>query len=452
MGSRAGRDEAPAVSSTARVPIAILGSGMAGLGAANHLRENRRAGVVFDKKSWPGGHTMSHRRDGFVFDEGPHVSFTRDERLRRMFEEAVGGELLKVDAYIDNYWQGHWVRHPVITNMRGLPVETTVACIRDYVEAKKITEPRIGNYEDWLVASYGRTYADTFPMRYTEKYHTTTAANLSTDWVGPRLYQASLEEVLTGALAAESPNIHYVQDYRYPAHDGFIAFLKHLIGDSEIRLDHEVVGVDPRRRELRFGNGAVAGYEELVSSVPLPDLVPMIEGVPRDVREAAARLACTTVVLVNLGVDRPDVSRASWTYFYDQELPFSRVSFPRTFSPHVVPEGAGSIQAEVYFSQKYRPLEVPPEALIDPVIDGLRRCGLLRGDDRVIFREAMLIPYANIIFDHERAGALDVVHGFLDDVGIAWCGRYGDWGYLWTDEAFASGERAAERVLGRLGA
>jgi len=90
--------------SATRIPVAILGSGMAGLGAAHHLRECGRAGVIFEKKSYPGGHTMSHKRDGFVFDEGPHVSFTRDERLRGMFEQAVGRELLKINAYIDNYW------------------------------------------------------------------------------------------------------------------------------------------------------------------------------------------------------------------------------------------------------------------------------------------------------------------------------------------------------------
>ena len=46
----------------------------------------------------------------------------------------------------------------------------------------------------------------------------------------------------------------------------------------------------------------------------------------------------------------------------------------------------------------------------------------------------MLVRYANIIFDLERAAALETVHGYLDDIGIAYCGRYGDWGYLWTDE------------------
>jgi hypothetical protein len=85
--------------------------------------------------------------------------------------------------------------------------------------------------------------------------------------------------------------------------------------------------------------------------------------------------------------------------------------------------------------------------LIDPVIRDLHRCGLLRDDDRILFRNAQLLRYANIIFDLDRAAALKTVHGYLDDLGIAYCGRYGDWGYMWTDESFKSGEKAADRVL-----
>ena len=44
--------------------------------------------------------------------------------------------------------------------------------------------------------SCGRSFAELFPMQYTRKYHTTRADNMSTDWLGPRIYRPSLEEVL----------------------------------------------------------------------------------------------------------------------------------------------------------------------------------------------------------------------------------------------------------------
>jgi protoporphyrinogen oxidase len=193
----------------------------------------------------------------------------------------------------------------------------------------------------------------------------------------------------------------------------------------------------------------VAHYDTLISSVPLPDLVGLITGAPPDVIDASHRLACSTCVVVNVGVDREDLSGAHMTYFYDEDICFTRLSFPHMLSANNVPLAAGSIQAEVYFSNKYRPFTGSPEDWIQPVINDLRRCGILRENDRILCRKAMLLRYANIIFDLDRAAALKTVHGYLDDLGIYYCGRYGDWGYLWTDESFKSGERAAEAALSR---
>jgi protoporphyrinogen oxidase len=169
------------------------------------------------------------------------------------------------------------------------------------------------------------------------------------------------------------------------------------------------------------------------------------------VLEAADRLACSEVVIVNLVVDRRDLIDAHWTYFYDRDIFFTRISTPHLQSPHNVPPACGSLQAECYYSKKYRPLDRSPEECIEPVISDLRKVGVLRESDRILFRGTMHLRYANVIFDLERAEALKTVHGYLDDIGIAYCGRYGDWLYIWTDESFLSGERAAERILAGLG-
>jgi protoporphyrinogen oxidase len=303
------------------------------------------------------------------------------------------------------------------------------------------------HYEDWLIASYGRTYAETFPMQYTRKYHTTTADNMSTDWLGPRIYRPSLEEILRGAISPSAPHVHYITHFRYPSAGGFVNYLRKFVPLGNLQLNHELVSIDPGAREIRFSNGHVTGYDALVSSVPLPDLVRMIQGAPPDVINASRRLACSTCVLVNVGVNRADLSDAHMTYFYDEDICFSRLGFPHMLSAHNAPPGTGSIQAEVYFSDKYKPLAGSPEDWIEPVIRDLRRCGLLREDDRVLCKKAMLLRYANVIFDLDRAAALATVHGYLDELGIAYCGRYGDWGYMWTDESFKSGEQAAERAL-----
>lgn len=421
---------------------------MAGLGAAQGLRDAGLKPRIYEKNTYAGGHATTFAEGDFLFDDGPHISFTKNERLQQLFADSVGGEFEVLQTRVNNHWRGHWIKHPAQCNLHGLPEDLVVAVIRDFVAADGREAQEIRHYGDWLVASYGQTFAETFPMRYGHKYHTCEASQMTTDWLGPRLYRPDLEEVLRGALSAQTPDVHYVDHFRYPTHGGFVAFLRDFIGQSRIELGREVWRISPRSRQLTFSDGAEASYDRLISSLPLPELVKRLDEVPAEVSAAAALLACTTCVVVNIGVDRPDLSPAHWTYFYDDDYFFTRLSFPHMLSPNTVPPDAGSIQAEVYYSAKYRPLDRAPEDCIEPVIRDLRRCGLLRPDDEILHRNARLVPYANVIFDLDRPAALATVRGYLEEIGIETAGRYGEWGYHWTDESYESGERAAQRVLG----
>jgi protoporphyrinogen oxidase len=425
---------------------------MAGWGAAYRLHAEGIAPVMYDKNGHYGGHTASFRsQNGFLFDIGPHISFTKDPRIQAIFAESVEQQYETIQINLNNYWRGYWPQHPVQVHLHGLPEDVVINVIKDFVDESNAPERPIKNYADWLVSSLGRTFADLFPMQYTRKYHLTTAENMSTDWLGPRIYRPTLEEVLRGALSPSAPHVHYITHFRYPTNGGFISYLNKFVPLGNLKLNHQLSSIDPITRTLTFSNGHITNYDGLVSSVPLPDLIGMVQGAPTEVVEASRRLACSTCVLVNIGVNRSDLSRAHMTYFYDEDICFTRLGFPHMLSTTNVPEGCGNIQAEVYFSEKYKPIRGSPDEWIEPVIRDLRRCGILHEDDQILFREAMLLRYANIIFDLDRTAALRVVHQYLDDIGIAYCGRYGDWGYMWTDESFISGENAAQRVLDRPG-
>jgi protoporphyrinogen oxidase len=434
--------------------VVILGAGMAGYGASHHLAAEGIRPVVYEKRSSFGGHTASYRTEtGFTFDEGPHISFTRDEDFREILADCVDHEHEELKVEFNNYWKGRWIKHPVQTNLNGLPRDLIIEILKDYFEAyhSDADPAAMSTFADWLRASYGKTFAENFPMVYGKKYHTVDAEMMTTDWLGPRLYQPDPDEVLLGTLVKETPDVHYVQDSRYPSHGGFAAYLRRFAEWADLRTEHEVVAVDPSTGRIDFANGRQARAEKIVSSLPLPVLVPMIQGVPEEVVEAAARLACSTCVVVNIGVPREDLSPCHVNYYYDPDISFARVSYPHMLSPHNTPPGHGSIQAEVYFSEKYMPLTQAPGDLVPVVIRDLQRCGILRENDEIVESHALEIPYANIIFDRDRADAVATIHGYLDDVGIGYCGRYGEWDHLWTDQSFRSGERAAREALAGLG-
>ena len=151
-------------------------------------------------------------------------------------------------------------------------------------------------------------------------------------------------------------------------------------------------------------------------------------------------------------LDRHPVLRGGEFCWHDalwRELPGDLVArfTHRVGSLHAIFLPSGE---RVHMFQRRFPAALSPDDYIEPVIRDLHRCGILREGDKILWKGTKLLPYTNIIFDLERAEAVKTVHGFLDEVGISYCGRYGDWGYMWTDESFISGERAAERSLTQL--
>jgi protoporphyrinogen oxidase len=136
--------------------IAILGAGMAGFGAAHRFHEAGLSTTLYEQRSYHGGHTASHTYpQGFTFDEGPHISFTKDQRLQDLFADSVGGEFETLRTSVNNYWKGYWIKHPAQTNLHGLPIDLVVAIIKDFVAAREKPGGEIRNYADWLISTFG---------------------------------------------------------------------------------------------------------------------------------------------------------------------------------------------------------------------------------------------------------------------------------------------------------
>jgi hypothetical protein len=182
--------------------------------------------------------------------------------------------------------------------------------------------------------------------------------------------------------------------------------------------------------------------------MPLPELIRAVrpEQVPPAVRAAAEDLLCSSLVLVDIAVNRRELFEHHWFYVYDEDISFARGHFPHMLAPANAPAGQGSIQLEIYHSRK-KPLTQSPESLPGRVVDELTRLKILSNRGEVIWARHREIRYANVIFDHARVPALAVIQPWLETNGIITAGRYGEWGYHWTDDATKAGWAAAEKTL-----
>lgn len=431
--------------------IIVLGAGPAGFGAAHKLKNEGVEPIIFEKNNYIGGHCASFTfEDKWTFDDGPHISFSKNEYVKKIFAESTENDYYEFSANADNYWNGIWIKHPAQINLKDIPAELNTKILLEMIEGPKQNDLEIKNYQDWLYASFGKTFSENFPMKYTRKFHTTDAINMTTDWLGPRLYQPKLEEVINGMLSDKTQDVHYVNQFRYPNKGGFVSFIKGIHKVADLKMEHELINIDLGKKLLTFKNGVKKNYSLCFSSLPLVKIVELIENAPSEIKEAASKLAFTKCVMVNFGVDRRDLSQYHWRYVYDEKYYTTRLSYPHMFGPNVAPEGTGSIQVEIYFSDKYKPLDKAPSEFIPIIKNELIEIGVLDKNDKILFENAWLSPFAQVIFDHDRKKNVALIHQFLNDNDIYLGGRFANWDYSWSDESFLAGEAAAEVILNKI--
>ena len=412
------------------VPIAIIGAGIAGMGAALRAKELGQHAVVFEASPSAGGLLDNFVVDGFRFDNAVHLSFATESEVRRIFDRTP---YLTHPADSKCFDQGVWLKHPVQNNLFPLPAARKVELIKSFLSRSDIPEP--ANYEQWLLSQYGEDIARSWPIAYTQKYWGTPAELLSVNWIGNRMRRAELDEILFGAFTPETPNTYYTKEMRYPKVGGYKAFIQSLIDETDIELNARVVQVDPVSHRIDFENGNSVSYENLVSTLPLPELILMMNGVPEQVAAAAATLEATSIDLISVGFNVP-LDLDLWFYIYDKDIHASRAYSPSVKSPDNAPAGCSSLQFEVY--QRGREARFSADALKGNVRQAIRKMGIAADED-ILFLHHKRLPWGNVIFDVGMEGNRQIVRDHLASCEVKACGRFGEWDYLWSNQSFLSG-------------
>jgi len=414
--------------------IAILGAGISGISAGYHLSQKGIDNTVYEKRSsWGGLCDNFSIGNGFRFDYFVHLSFAKDDVVKKIFAES--SEYITHKPESTNYYKGSWLRHPAQNNLSSLSTDEKVKIILDFVNRPDFSNPT--NYEEWLLAQFGDYFTRNFPGVYTEKYWSVPANKLTTDWLGGRFSLPPLDQLLKGAFEEQTQNFYYAQEMRYPVKGGYKSFLQNMANHTNIKTDKEVVSIDLKSKQIEFADGTSVYYEKLVSSMPLPELVKCIKDVPKQILEASEKLLCTSGQLVSLGFNHPEIAKNIWFYIYDADILPARAYSPSLKSPDNAPTGKSSLQFETYFS-KYSTQKLSGIALTQHVIEKGEKMKLWSKSDIEVtdYRE---VKYANVVFDFERKANVELIHNYLNEQGIRYIGRFGQWDYLWSDQSLLSG-------------
>lgn len=426
--------------------VVIIGAGLAGLSAAYHLKDKYK---IYEKESKVGGVASSEEINGFIFDYGIHVLHTKNRYILNLLSNLLGKNLSVQARRSGIYMHNRLIKYPFQANLYGLPVFVVKDCVLGFIGSKfKHQDPqKLKDYNEWLYATFGKGITNHFMIPFSKKMWTVHPKHLTLEWIDVRVPQPTAREVVAGALNLQKKEFGPNAQFRYPLNQGIQAVSNALASKvSSINLNKEVIKIDPKKKTIYFKSGKPVRYDKLISTISLPELAKIIKGIPLDIRKAARNLKCNSDFIINLGIDSPGLSSKHWVYFPEAKFPFLRISMPESLSPFTVPSGKSAVSVEVFYSQFKR---INKKAIVQEVINGLTKARILQKNSKILFVKTRDIKYAYVIYTHDREKNVKIVHRFLKQNDIYPAGRFGEWKYLWMDEAILSGKKVARELMAK---
>lgn len=410
-----------------------------------HLKELGIPFQIFEKESRPGGLIRTEKSGEYQFDYGGHLLHFRGSDLEDSVKGLLGeNNLVRFKRRSFIYSNKVLTPYPFQVNTFGLPAEVIRDCLLGFFDTKlKASRAKIDNFFEWILFHFGFGFAHHFFFPFNQKFWRIPLTELDTEWAEWSVPKPTLKDVIDGALGINVQDFGYNIYFYYPKQGGVEILAKSLAEKlGKIFLNREIISLNLNNRKFLLDNGEEIGYDKVISTMPLKELILKIKDAPEDLKKAGEGLRYISVLCVNLGIKGPMISPAHWIYFPEDQFNFYRAGFYSNFTEKASEHQ--SVVLEITYLPDQEPLK--DKDYLKQSLEDFRKTGLLKDEHLVEYTGVMKIPYAYIIFDRHRKSALPGILKFLEENGVYSIGRYGRWTYSTIEDSIRDGRETAKKI------
>ncbi len=433
-----------------RRSIGILGGGISGIALAAHLSDNVE---LLEKRPRIGGLCGTISEAGFTFDAaGPHIMFSKNKEVLALMVEVLGDNVHQKRRDNKIWFKARLVKYPFENDLASLPPQDNFECIYGYiVNPHASDEPR--NLAEWSYKTFGEGISDKYFIPYNRKIWNYDPTKLGLEFVS-RIPKPPMEDVLKSSIGIPTEGYLHQLNFFYPIEGGYEqivhGFAKRVRGRirtsfvvGEVRRDGELWQVTSTTGERRT-------YDELVSTLPIHELLNVWRGAPAAARKNAAKLRYNSLINVVLGVNED--RGYPWTALYvpDPEIIFHRLSFPRAFSEKSVPPGSFSIMAEITTNVGDGIWELTDDQALERVVRDLELMGLL-DKATIVYTKVVRFLYGYPVYDLDYRKNVTAMREAVAATGLKLLGRFAQFDYINSDVCVERAIRMAEALNGEGG-
>jgi len=447
--------------------IAIIGAGPAGMTAAYELAKELGGALsgldVYEKDEAVGGLSKTITLWDQKLDLGPHRFFSHNTSINELWLEVVKQRYEIVERQTRIYYNKRLFDYPIkaFNALNGLGIFEAARCVLSYM-ATRISPPRdTSNFEGWVSSRFGKRLYTIFFKTYSERLWGIPCTHLDSDFASQRIKKLSLFEAIKNALFPGKGNEHatLVDQFAYPlggtgaVYEAMKSFIESKGGKVKTRTGVEkILSSKGTVCSIQLENGETIKYDQVISTMPLTQMVARLPEVPAEVLKQSGKLKFRNTILVYLKVDRIDLFTDQWLYIHDPSVSFGRVTNFRNWIPSIY----GSSQASVLCMEYWCNFEdelwlMEPEEIIRIAKKEIVLAGLVP-ENMEMEGEVIRLPRCYPVYFRGYREILKPIQAYLDTIsGLHVIGRYGAYKYNNQDHGILMGMRVAENITSQAG-
>jgi len=449
--------------------IIIIGAGPSGLSAAKEFIDNEISVSIIEKNNTVGGLARTIKYKNCSYDIGPHRFYTLNNEVNSFYNTFLDNDGLNVKRLTRIFYNNKYFLYPLspINTLFLIGFIDAVKILFSYFNSLityKIFKKKINNFEDWIIANFGKKLFITFFKSYTEKVWGIDCKNINKSWAAQRIKNLSFFSVIFNPIIkkfTKNKIKSLVDQFRYPKFGAGFFYEKlsnylqtkgcSISLNSKLtkihHLNNEIYKIDIENQNKRSEQTA----NNYFFSNPFTEIINLMDPPPpKKIIEASNRLRYRNHICVNLEI-KGKLFPDNWIYVHDPKVKMARVSNYKNFSKYMSTSNNINPITVEYFAFKNEEIwKMKDHELVAFAINELLIANIINNTHLVsnsfIVRSANAYPviekgyekYVNIIKEY-----------FSNFSNLHPIGRSGMFKYNNQDHAIATGIYEARNVINK---
>jgi len=408
----------------------ILGAGLTGLSLSHFMHTKT---LILEKEDRIGGLCRSFRKGKFTYDIGGHIIFSKDTIALDFMVDSLGKNVRKLYRNNRIFFKGKFVKYPFENGLGVLDEADRFNCLYNFIFNKY---PKPKNFRQWIYHRFGKGIGSLYLEPYNRKIWKYPLEKMSMAWVD-RVPRPPAEDVIKSALGIETEGYVHQLYFYYPTKGGIEALPQAIMQRSrkrtEVKLNFKIKKIKRVGEAFEVTDGKTTfSTKRLISTIPIFELIKLLDGVPEKLKSAAGRLKYTGMYVVLVGLKNPDMKDKTALYVPDKSIIFHRLVFNKYFGENYTSKSRSAVTAEITFLPGSRLDSIPDKEIVSSVIEGLVKMNLIKKKE-VVETDIKKIKYAYVIYDEDHRKNMKIIRDYFSSVGIHLCGRFSEFEYLNMD-------------------